>query len=874
MEKRNVNELKSDEMSELEKKGIELVFNACVEGAVLLENNGILPLAARRIALFGLGSRMTMVRGIGSGDVAYRYVVNIENGLENVGFSITSTPWLDRLDERYKGYRKNLLDDVAEESKKTGIDNLHVMYSYPHIIPVYEDILQSDLEMADTDTVIYVLTRKEGEGRDNRYVRGEYLPAEEELQHLKILRENFKNLILLLNIGSPIDMKEILEISPDAVLLIFQGGAEIGNATAQLITGAHTPSGKLTSTWAKDYWDYPNSKEFGENDGDVTNELYREGIYIGYRYFDTFAVTPQYPFGHGKSYTVFSLQTTSLICEKNRIDITVLVTNTGAYSGKEVIQLYVTLPSTEIDRPEKQLCAFAKTKCLLPSEKELVRLSFNMEDISSYSEERSAYLLEAGEYVLHVGTSSRDINVCGIISLDELCIIKQVRHLYDRPTLFEVMTPPLVPCSKRERKHEANIFTCRMNVKDMPPAVNAQYSKDHENFFGGKIDPNTVNHGEGGDRFLQVPDNISLAQVESGDYSIEQMVASMDEDELINLVTGQEHIDTRYQIDSVSTHVPGAAGETTNYFLNERPQREIPYTVLADGPAGLRLIRHVQEDPNGGLTFVNPLLAYEGGEFVEDSGYVDGYADCYQNATALPISTQLASTWNTDILYKMGELVGAEMERYDVDLWLAPGMNLHRNPLCGRNFEYFSEDPFVSAATAIALVRGVQSRKGRGATIKHMAASNQEAARTSHNSVVDERTMRDLYLKGFELTVKYAEPYAIMTSLNRVNGSHGTNNKDIATYTVRDEWGFQGVIMTDWNTTTPARGANTSACINSGNNLIMPGSSSDHVKLKEALHNLSGHGDTISLGNLQYCAMNVLRYILRTNRLDKTGGAQ
>lgn len=207
------------------------------------------------------------------------------------------------------------------------------------------------------------------------------------------------------------------------------------------------------------------------------------------------------------------------------------------------------------------------------------------------------------------------------------------------------------------------------------------------------------------------------------------------------------------------------------------------------------------------------------------------------------------------------------MEKYDIDLWLAPGLNLHRNPLCGRNFEYFSEDPFVSAAASISLVNGTQSISGRGATIKHMAANNQEAARTSHNSVVSERTMRELYLKGFELTVKYSNPFAIMTSLNCVNGPHGTNNKDIATYVVRDEWKYDGVVMTDWNTTTPERGASTIGCINAGDDLIMPGSNDDWENLHKALHNISGTGECVTLGSIQKCAKHVLNYILRTNRI-------
>lgn len=267
-------------MGRLEQLGIRLAAQASTEGSILLENNGVLPVEPQPVALFGYGARFTMVRGIGSGDITYRYTVNIEQGLENNGFIVKSKGWLDRFDRLYAEKRKVLLADVAKEAAETGIDDVHVLYNRPHILPDSQDITDEDIREADTDLAIYVLTRKEGEGRDNRYIKGEYMPSDQEIAQLKKLRKGFKKMILILNTGTPIEMKEILAVGPDAVLEIFQGGAEIGNVAARLLSGKETPSGKTTSTWAKDYFDYSNSREFGENGGDSKNKYYREGVYM------------------------------------------------------------------------------------------------------------------------------------------------------------------------------------------------------------------------------------------------------------------------------------------------------------------------------------------------------------------------------------------------------------------------------------------------------------------------------------------------------------------------------------------------------------------------------------------------------------------
>ena len=873
----NVEELKSKEISPLEAKGLNLAYQASVEGMVLLENNGVLPIAPCPVALYGYGARHTMVRGIGSGDITLRYETTVEQGLIDSGFRITSGKWLDEFDRIYKDYRDVLRAELQQESRETGIDELHLYYARDHVLPVTLTVTDEYLsEKPEEEAAVYVLTRKEGEGNDNRYEKGEYLIADHELESLKTLRKNYARLIVLLNIGSPIDLQPVLDIGPDAVLLVYQGTAEMGHAVANVLTGKENPSGKLPSTWVVDYWDHPNSKEFGYNDGDTANELYREGLYIGYRYFDTFGKKPLYPFGFGLSYTTFSIRADRLEKEANRIAVRGKVKNTGAAAGKEVVQLYVSLPGKVLDQPKKQLAAFNKTDVIEPGREEDFEISFYMEDLASYSEERSAYLLEEGDYVLRLGDSSDHTSVVGVVRLSGERVTRKTRHLFERPIVFDVLKAPKQKPSVFEYALLESVPRVQMDPDDIPSDGAVIYSGEPVNFFNCDPEDVDVNTGAGENVFFDVPADITLEDVKMARYSMEEFVSTLSEEELIHLIVGQAFTHPRYQMSAMSTHVIGACGESTNFFLPDwaekdgRCDRKIPYTVLADGPAGIRLIPRAQVDAEGKMLFVDPVLNYENGDFSKDPGYAgpgEGYEDIWQYVTGLPIGIQLSSTWNTDLIYQLGDQVGREMERYDVDTLLAPGMNLHRNPLCGRNFEYYSEDPVVTAEIAIAFVQGLESHPGKAACIKHYAANNQEAARYAHNSVVSERTMRDLYLKAFELTVKYADPKTLMTSLNCVNGPHAANNRDLGIYVLRDEWGYDGLVMTDWNTTSLQRGASTIGCVNAGNDLMMPGAELDYERLRKALHTAPEDGESVAIGALQRNAMHVLDYILGTGRV-------
>ena len=227
----------------------------------------------------------------------------------------------------------------------------------------------------------------------------------------------------------------------------------------------------------------------------------------------------------------------------------------------------------------------------------------------------------------------------------------------------------------------------------------------------------------------------------------------------------------------------------------------------------------------------------------------------YQFATSFPVGLALAQTWNTALVERVGEAVGKEMERYGVTYWLAPGMNIHRNPLCGRNFEYYSEDPLLTGKIAAAMSRGVQSRRGCYVTIKHFCCNNQEDNRNHTNANVNERALREIYLRGFRIAVQEGHAKAVMTSYNKVNGIYTNNSYDLLTKVLRNEWGFDGLVMTDWFATGKGVGSHSGA-IEAGNDLIMPGGKSAAGELKKRLR--AGELDTKAL---KRCAANVIRGI-------------
>ena len=838
------------------------------QGMVLLENKGALPIdkSVKTIALFGNGARRTIKGGTGSGDVNSRFVVNVEQGLEDAGFSLTTKAWMDTYDTQVETARMGYFGELQQEMAAKGMAAVMKIFTEPFVEPAISGVSQKEIDAMKADLAIYVLSRNSGEGKDRTPGAGDYELSDTEKTAIANLANAYGNLIVVLNVGGVIDTKFLrAQEGIGAILLMSQAGNIGGHALADVLTGKVSPSGHLTTTWAENYEDYPNAKTFSHMNGDIHDEYYEEGIYVGYRYFDTFDVTPAYPFGYGKSYTTFDVKTEEVTADAKQISVKVCVTNTGAtYSGKEVVQVYYSAPTGKLEKPYQELAAYAKTKELAPGESEELIITYQVDRMASYDVQRASYVLEAGTYYVRVGVNSRATKVSAAVVLDQ-------------ETVTEVLSNRLV-------------LDCEMNElssADVTPYGYAEEEAEKEqacklDIASTDIETKTVTYEETNAEIAanSSEKKITMQDVMSGQATLDDLVGQLTIPEMAELCVGTSRGnmggDTAI-IGSSSAVVPGAAGDTTSLMIEDRDIRNL---VLADGPAGLRLSKHFKADAEGNVipgTSDAPIpgmdLLMAGSpkpEIPEDA------IDYYQYCTAIPIATLLAQTWDVDAIKECGDIVGEEMKEFGVTLWLAPGMNIHRNPLCGRNFEYYSEDPLVAGKCAAADTLGVQQHAGVGTTIKHFALNNQEDNRMHTNAHVSERAAREIYLKGFELAVKEAKPMSIMTSYNLINGIHSANNKDLLTAITRNEWGFDGIVMTDWGTTGGMEmnqgmefkyGCSSAAgCIKAGNDLTMPGKQEDVDEIIASVG--AKDGDVvcpITLGDLQTCAKRMLNTIMKSS---------
>nr|WP_319489039.1 glycoside hydrolase family 3 C-terminal domain-containing protein [uncultured Caproiciproducens sp.] len=812
--------------SDREKTNAALSKEAATQGMVLLENkNNSLPLAGstKKLALFGSGARHTVKGGTGSGDVNQRYTVSIDDGLKKAGYEITSTAWLNDFDSAYTTAKANWTSTGMFDS---------------FFLPDTE-ITDDQLTSAKSaDTAIYVIARNSGEGSDRDSGKGDYLLSDNETSNLTKLGASFKNVIVLLNVGGVIDTKFFNDINGlDAMLLISQPGMEAGNAVAEVLNGTVTPSGKLTDTWAKNYADYPSSDTFSSNDNEINTEEYTDGIYVGYRYFDTFGVTPQYEFGYGKSYTTFSTKIDSVTATASKVTVKATVTNTGStYSGKQVVQVYFSAPKGSIEKPYQELAGYAKTDELAPGKQQTLTITYNTTEMSSYDESSESYIMEAGKYVIRVGNSSRDTHVGAIIRLDNDATTEQLSsQLQPEDSLDEISSEGATPYMYTSEASE--ISAGKVIALSADDIVTKDDASVYDNqtvttyLLDGQVKDSTINYEI--KKYVAKNDKLTLNDVYSGKATMQEFVAQMSVQQLTTIVNGIGYGtgSTTPVVGSQSDSIQGAAGETTSNYKDSG----IPNMVLSDGPAGIRITQ-----------------SFTGTDAT--SNVKDSY---YQYCTAWPIGTLLAMTWDVNLLKKVGTAIGTEMTEYGITLWLAPGMNIHRNPLCGRNFEYYSEDPLVTGLSGAAETNGVQSHPGIGVTIKHFATNNQENNRSTENNVVSERALREIYLKGFEIAIKSAQPMAIMTSYNKINGTFSAANYDLCTNITRGEWGFKGLIMTDWFSQ-----ANKAESMHAGNDLIMPGYG--QTDITDGLQNGS-----ICLGDLQKSAINVLNIIKQSSQFAK-----
>ena len=791
---------REEQPSERELMHGKLARKAASEGIVLLKNEGILPLKKdTAAALLGYGAEKTVKGGIGSGDVNNRKNISIYQGLKEAGVKIVSEDWISDYHNRYEQAREVWKEKVLEEAKK--VDNPFDAYaSNPFIMPEGRPV--SEMDIQEAEIVVYVISRISGEGKDRRLEKGDYYLSEREEKDILFLNSRSVPIVLLINAGGPVELTDILEKAQwiKGILNISQLGQEGGRAVARILLGEAVPSGKLTTTWAKKYEDYPTAGNFLQ---DFNKAVYTEGIYVGYRYFDTFNVEPGYPFGYGLSYTTFALGNLEASLDEDTLVLGVTVENTGAFAGREVVQVYVSAPVSEMDMPEQELKGFQKTMLLAPGEKEDIKIRIPLRNLASYSENAGGYILSKGDYGVRIGTSSRDTKPVCKIRLEQTALTEQVlvelpltetleekKGLTDRkdetiwkdvPVLLAVQIPETLDSRSAYSDEKVVTYATDTSYQPVMPYETVRYVEKKE---------------------------WKLNDVASGRVSMEEFAAQLDAAQLADLCCGTGwgvQDENNPVIGASSESVPGAAGETTHALESYG----VSSIVLADGPGGVRITQQFE------------ATDLESGE----------KRQVYHYCTAWPVGTLLAQSFDPEILEQVGCGMAADMQAMRIDLLLGPGMNIQRDPMCGRNFEYFSEDPLISGKMASAMVRGLQSLPGGGGCIKHYAANNQETNRNAVDSVIGQRALREIYLEPYKIAIQESQPLSIMSSYNLINGVPTADSYDLCTDLARGEWGFEGLIMTDWNggSSTPWKS------MHAGNDLIMPGGKGRAMNILQAV---------------------------------------
>ena len=772
-----------NQLLDYERQHLEQLRALAPECTLFLKRSGKLPLPGPcEIALYGSGARHTVKGGTGSGEVNSRSFLNIEESLSRAGFQILTKDWLDRYDavrkDAYAAFLKKIRSDARKHRTSPLIEGMGAVMPEPE----YEIPLEQRC-----NTAVYVLSRISGEGSDRKVVPGDVLLSESEKRDILALQEMYPVFLLVLNVGGPVDLSPVVQ-DVDDILLLSQLGVQTGAVLSDILLGEAYPSGKLTTSWVRG-GDFCPQAEFGEKE----ETHYKEGIYVGYRYYDAAHVKPLFPFGFGLGYTDFRLEPGAVTLAGEQVTVSAQVRNTGAFSGKEVVQLYLSSPWGALDQPAQALAAYGKTRELAPGESCRMELRFKMSDLASFDEARSAYVLEKGDYVLRCGNSSRKCKPMALLRLTHEVVTLQVRDLLGKPDFsdWKPEGPEPVP-------------------EGLPVYV---------------LDAESIPTKTLSDTRTPRPD---------------PMVQALTDEELVFLNIGGFKLKDRSSVVGDSGFaIPGTAGETTSQLK----AKGFPAIIMADGPAGIRLARDYYEDKKGAHslssamlpTMIDLLPAPVRSSMRRQKKLPKGAVVKHRYATAIPIGTAIAQSFSLSLAESCGDIVGDEMERFGIHLWLAPALNIHRSILCGRNFEYFSEDPLVSGLTAAAITRGVQKHPSRGVTIKHFAANNQETNRYNNNSNVSQRALREIYLKGFGLCVRESQPCAVMTSYNLINGVHTSESRELTEDILRGEFGFQGIVMTDWvvggslmynSKRYPMPNAGKVAL--AGGDLFMPGSKADY----------------------------------------------
>lgn len=764
-------------------KYLKVAADTVAEGIVMLKNNNsALPLKKEEIvSVFGRIQLHYYKSGTGSGGmVNVSKVTGITDGLLEAGVKLN----------------EELLEIYRKWDKKNPYDLGSGWGAEPWSqkeMPLSDEIVKKASETGST--AIVIIGRTAGEEQEVTLSEGSYLLTELEKDMLTKVRKNFEKVVVLLNVGGLIDIEFIESLDVDSLLYVWQGGMTGGTGTADVLTGKVSPSGKLPDTIAYNIEDYPSHPYFG----DLNSNRYVEDIYVGYRYFDTFAPEKvRYPFGYGLSYTAFETKYISSDYDENTVAIYVEVKNTGRYSGKEVVMVYVEKPQGKLGQPKRVLCGYEKTKTLAPGESQDICVMVNLDELASYDDSgitghKNCFLLEPGEYNFYITPDIGKPICVGIV----------------RDRVIEKCVQALAPVEAFKRMKNDGGLT----FEDVPLSEVDETARRLENL------PKEIPYT--GDR------EIKLADVHSGKNTMDEFIAQLSDEELSCIIRGEGMGSPRVTAGTASAF-GGVADCLTKYG--------IPAACCSDGPSGMRL-------------------------------------DCGTKAFSLPNGTMIASTFNKELAEELFGFMGLEMAANKVDCLLGPGMNIHRHPLNGRNFEYFSEDPYLTGTMAAAELRGLH-KSGVTGTIKHFCGNNQETNRHFIDTVASERALREIYLKGFEIAVKQGSADSVMTTYGKVNGVWTAGNFDLNTIILRNEWGFSGITMTDWWANINRRGQNAdktdfAAMAMAQNDLYMVcadgGKNGDNTL--ESLKN----GD-LRRCEIQRNAKNICTFILGTNAFKRTIG--
>ena len=784
-----------------DKEHITLSKDAAKEGMVLLKNEQhVLPLqTGAKVALFGKATFDYVKGGGGSGDVTVAYTRNLYEGIKALKGKISV------YEELADFYREN----VKEQYKAGRVPGMTIEPQVP------QELLQK--AKAYTDTAVISICRFSGEGWDRKSIvetenkniwaseeemarrsaeifeDGDFYLTHAEQEMVNTVKQNFARVIVVMNVGGMVDTSWFHDDAQiQSVLMAWQGGMEGGLATAELLAGEGNPSGKLSDTFARELNDYPSTYNFHESEKYVE---YTDDIYVGYRYFETIPGAKEkvnYPFGFGLSYTQFTLGESQISIEGDQIRCMVSVTNTGAMAGKEVVQAYYGAPQGKLGKAARVLCAFAKTRLLQPGETQLMTLCWKIAGMASYDDCgkvcKSAYVLEQGEYRFYIGTSVRD-------AVENATVYTAAKDI-----VTQQLTSRLAPTSLTKRMLADGTYEELETTEPIDTDANELEKMTTEEMEA--FAPKT----EGRARWRlwgdKTPDKQHhfLIEAAEGKITLEEFMAQLSDEQLAELLGGQPN-----------------TGVANTFGFGNLPDYGVPNIMTADGPAGLR---------------ISP--------------------ECGVCTTAWPCSTLIACTWNPEVAQQVGAAGGAEVKENNIAVWLTPAVNIHRSPLCGRNFEYYSEDPYLTGKMASAMVKGIQSNHV-GATVKHFALNNKETNRKNSDSRASERAIREIYLKAFEIIVKEANPWAIMSSYNIVNGRRTSENHELLTDVLRGEWGFEGAVTTDWWT----NGEHYKE-VAAGNDIKM--ATGFPERLMEALHK-----GIITRAELETCAKRVLNLILKVD---------